>query len=277
MSKHVVIIGYCPYPTCRNSLTPSSAGVIGLSAAVELASKTQHTVTVVARDLPGDWKIEYASPRAGAHFRPTPVRTDAEVFENKLMHETYDRLKTIAKEDPSSAVDFVPALEYFDKELSEDDVTMFAAWPGYRALNSSELPLDSVKAGLTYSAWVLNSPAYLAWLQKQAESHGVKFIKGALSAVAEAVHVAKAERPGSAAADVIVNASGMGFGDADCFPSRGQFVLVSNTYDKTISHHTGDGQTTVVIPRPGGGTVVGSTKEPYNWYVRCIYMQVTNV
>ncbi|KAK2590992.1 hypothetical protein QQS21_011328 [Conoideocrella luteorostrata] len=246
---HIVVVG---------------AGVIGLTAALQLSQ--DYDVTVLATHLPGDWAVDFVSPRAGAHFRPTPVNSEQDAFENTLMRESFDKFKQLSDADKSSGVSFVPAEEYFDSELSGKDRDMFAAWPGFRLFETSELPGGTVKAGLTYSAWVLNSPVYLKWLQAKAGENGAIFARETLSAIPEAVSVASQHRKDLPCPDVVVNASGSGFGDAACFPSRGQFILISNEYDKTISHHCGDGNATVVIPRPlGGGTVIGGTKEHNNW------------
>ncbi|OAQ86366.1 FAD dependent oxidoreductase superfamily [Purpureocillium lilacinum] len=246
--KHVAVIG---------------AGVLGLTTALELA-KQGHGVTVLAKDLPGDWTIDYASPKAGAHFRPTSVTNAREAFENTLMHETYAKLGEICRTESTSGVEFVPAVEYFDTELCPRDLEMFSAWPQFRVLDPSELPQSStIKSGLTYSAWVLNSPVYLVWLQRRAEAHGAVFFREQLTSVEEAFFLAANHNPTLPPPCAVVNASGMGFGDPKCFPSRGQFILISNEYDRTISHHSADGNATVIIPRPlGGGTVIGGTKEP---------------
>lgn len=80
------------------------------------------------------------------------------------MRESYEELKRIAN-DPNekyAGVAFIPAIEYFDTPPTEDDLAMFAAWPQYRLLNADEMPgLEAINAGLTYSAWVIDSPAYL--------------------------------------------------------------------------------------------------------------------
>jgi D-amino-acid oxidase len=86
----------------------------------------------------------------------------------------------------------------------------------------------------------------------------------------EAVSVFQEKIQESEKSDIraVINATGRGFNDPDSFPSRGQFIIVSNQCDKTISHHWADGSSTVIIPRPlGGGTVIGGTKEPNNWSV----------
>ena len=54
MSKNVVVVG---------------AGVSGLTTALQLA-KRGVSVTVVAKHMPGDYDIEFASPWAGANYLP---------------------------------------------------------------------------------------------------------------------------------------------------------------------------------------------------------------
>ncbi|PWY85867.1 FAD dependent oxidoreductase superfamily [Aspergillus sclerotioniger CBS 115572] len=251
-----------------------SAGVIGLSCAVRLA-RQGHPVTVVARDLPGDYDIDYASPWAGSHFRPVPASKPKDRLEQELMRETYRELQDLAGRHPEAGIEFIPAVEYFDtadpayfdnKLVGENG---YASWPGFRVLSPSELPAqyESVKLGVTYTAWVLNSPVYLKWLKGMAEEYSVRFIRAKLAAIEEAVFIGK-ESLGGGNHEVVavINASGRGLNDLNSFPSRGQFITVSNPCEKTISHHWADGSTTVIIPRPlGGGTIIGGTKEPRNW------------
>lgn len=47
-----------------------SAGVSGLTTALLLAREGKHNVTIVAKHMPGDYDIEYASPWAGANYLP---------------------------------------------------------------------------------------------------------------------------------------------------------------------------------------------------------------
>ncbi|GME41195.1 FAD dependent oxidoreductase superfamily [Neofusicoccum parvum] len=254
VEEHLVIIG---------------AGVLGLTCALEL-SNHGYRVTVIGRELPGDSSIDYASPWAGAHFRPTPVNNSQEAFERDLMQETYTKLQDLAKEDSSTGIQFIPAVEYFeDPEAASSLLKDFSSWPGFSIVDPTDTPNESIHTAITYDAWVINTPVYLAWLQRQAELRGVTFIRARLNAVAEAYSVAceqHAENCDIPRPTTVVNASGMGFEDVQSYPSRGQFLIVSNPYDRTVSHHAADGVATVVIPRPlGGGTVIGGTKEPHNW------------
>jgi D-amino-acid oxidase len=189
------------------------------------------------------------------------------------MRETYQELEKIARENPDAGVDFVPAIEYFDVA----DATSFLAeengyteWPGFRILESTEYPSkhNSIQLGVTYRSWILNSPVYLQWLQMRAEKRGARFMKAELTDMQHAVSLYRESqlRESKAGIIAVINASGRGFDDRDSFPSRGQFIIVSNQCDETISHHWSDGSSTVIIPRPlGGGTVIGGTKEPHNW------------
>ncbi|OAR02984.1 hypothetical protein LLEC1_07497 [Akanthomyces lecanii] len=235
--------------TSDNHIAVIGAGVIGLSVALQLARRG-YLVTVVARGLPGDWDIDYAAPRAGAHCRPVLVKTAQAAFENTLMQESYKESKRIA-DDPNkkdAGVAFIPA--------SKEDLAMFAAWPQYRLLNANESPSEgaarSIKAGLTYSAWVIDSPVYLKWFQRQAEYLGAMFVRARLGAAQEAAFVAQQHRQDLTLPKIVVNASGRGFGDTNCFPLR-------------VSHHSADGHSTIIILRPHGGTVIGGPREPNNW------------
>jgi hypothetical protein len=47
-----------------------SAGVSGLTTALLLSKSKANVITVVAKHMPGDYDIEYASPWAGANVMP---------------------------------------------------------------------------------------------------------------------------------------------------------------------------------------------------------------
>lgn len=191
------------------------------------------------------------------------------------MRDTYSEFERLAKNHPDSGVKFVPAIEFFD---SADPKSFLAKengyidWPDFRILKPEEYPAhhESVRLGVTYRSWVLNSPVYLQWCRKQAEEQGVKFVRANLVSMDEAISIFEGHSQGSDAGNIraVINATGRGLNDPDSFPSRGQFIIVSNQCDKTVSHRWSDGSSTVIIPRPlGGGTVVGGTKEPNNWSV----------
>lgn len=73
MGETIVVIGYetflGSFLTVRAD-PPSSAGVSGLTTALLLAQDESNQITIVAKHMPGDYDIEYASPFAGANFLP---------------------------------------------------------------------------------------------------------------------------------------------------------------------------------------------------------------
>ena len=46
------------------------AGVAGLTTALLLSRQQRYKIVVIAKHMPGDYDIEYASPWAGAAFMP---------------------------------------------------------------------------------------------------------------------------------------------------------------------------------------------------------------
>jgi D-amino-acid oxidase len=191
-----------------------------------------------------------------------------------LIKETYSKFEDLAENNPSSGVEFIPGVEYFDNpskaytDLKPE--SGFNSWPDFRVLRKEELPESghgSITWGVMYRSYVINTPVYLAWLLRQFQLLGGQIIRHTLSAIPEAVFIAREHlKSSNISFDAVINASGMGFQDPDCYPSRGQFLLISNPCDRTISHQTADGEATVIIPRPlHGGTLIGGTKEVNNW------------
>lgn len=198
------------------------------------------------------------------------------------MRETYTELEHLAEAHPEAGVRFVPAIEYFDS--ADENIVLakengYIDWPDFRLLRSDEYPANAgghdageqspIRLGVSYRGWILNSPLYLEWCRRVAERQGVVFIRASVTSMADAVSVFRRESRADEKEQVVravINATGRGIDDPDSFPSRGQFIIVSNPCDRTISHHWADGSSTVIVPRPlGGGTVIGGTKEPGNW------------
>lgn len=55
---------------CLDLLTWIRAGVTGLTTAYLLSQDPANKITVIAKHMPGDYDIEYASPWAGANYMP---------------------------------------------------------------------------------------------------------------------------------------------------------------------------------------------------------------
>lgn len=73
-TNKIVIIGYMPCLRTHRRGAPAnfsaSAGVSGLTTAYLLSKEAANHITVVAKHMPGDYDIEYASPWAGANYLP---------------------------------------------------------------------------------------------------------------------------------------------------------------------------------------------------------------
>jgi D-amino-acid oxidase len=227
-------------------------------------------VTVVAKHLPGDLDIDYASPWAGAHFRPIPVTNEAEAQERTLSRETYDFFQQTAQQHPDCGIRFCPGFEYFERpahtytDLKPEQ--QYCTWPGFRVLQRDELPL-AAQWGVTYDAWVIDSPRYLAWLQAQLGQDTAIIRSGELQGPEEAVRFVREQSTADGSGLVaVINASGTGLSDSTSFISRGQFLHISNPYHSTVTYHYADGSSTVVVPRFGdGGTLIGGSKEPHDY------------
>ncbi|KAJ3545019.1 hypothetical protein NM208_g2716 [Fusarium decemcellulare] len=133
--------------------------------------------------------------------------------------------------------------------------------PGYRKYEAHELP-DGVRLGFEYETYCINSPLYSGNLLRKFIIQGGKTLQRELKSEWEAFALAPNIK-------FVVNASGMGFGDAKCFPIRGQIELTNlTTANKTITRQNKDGTWSFVIPRSfNGGTVIGGTKEPGEWRI----------
>lgn len=72
--KNIVVIGYVEHSSCQECLvsllTSYSAGVAGLTTALLLSRIPGYKIVVIAKHMPGDYDIEYASPWAGANYMP---------------------------------------------------------------------------------------------------------------------------------------------------------------------------------------------------------------
>ncbi|KAL8393563.1 hypothetical protein RB595_003345 [Gaeumannomyces hyphopodioides] len=274
MSAHVVVIG---------------AGVTGLSAATRLQD-AGHRVTVVARDFPTPSEtidarasINYASPWGGAHNRwvvPPPPGTDrtpaARVLarDHAFALETYAHMDALSRARPEAGVTFMPGIEYLeDPDRSEGGgggggalLTEARARElgveGFRVLDAAELP-RGVRWGCSYRTWCVNPMVYLAFLLRRLARGGAALVRREVRGPEEAWALG-AEL--GAAVDVVVNCSGVGFGDPAVFITRGQTCLVSNSCDATVTRQNADGTWTFCVPRNfDGGTIIGGTKQPDDW------------
>ncbi|KAM0352984.1 hypothetical protein ACHAPU_001868 [Fusarium lateritium] len=255
------------------------AGVIGLSTALRIQQqfplgRSSPSIVIISREFPSDTSINYATPWAGAHYRPCPGNSPQLLQEAIWAKKTYDTFDSWPEKDKLVAgVEFMPGEEFFEKPSSEylevaenaSDSVYAHVTGSFEVLNSEELSelnnhaSTGLKLGFRYRTYCVNSPVYASFLQRRFQKQGGRVRQYTLASLEE---VFALEENVSA----VVNCSGIGFGDAKVFPIRGQTCLVRNHISKTITHQNSDGSWSFAIPRPlEGGTIIGGTKEPHDW------------
>ncbi|KAL5590387.1 hypothetical protein FOBRF1_013944 [Fusarium oxysporum] len=228
-------------------------GIIGLTSALALV-EAGYSVTIVARDLPGDDSSQqWASPWAGAGILPHP-----DYKGHDLQTESFKFYWALAHRDPTSGVQVVDVTEYYDDR--EDDSTIWyrRMAPKYRRLPSKDLPANA-KMGFKYQSMTVNPPVFLPWIKAVLDKKAVRFIRAEVKSVEEARSILQIKR--------IVNASGLGAfhlaNDNEVVAVRGQTMLVESDSHEMVmfqgSHYT------YQIPRMySGGVIVGGVSQPGN-------------
>ena len=252
------------------------AGVIGLSLALAIieSSTRCYQITIVAEHLPDSqpYLSQYTSPWAGAHFRPFPLKNEAELREYPWTRETWKRMKRFAAEAPESSVKIVQGIDLIEEnELYEKLGEGYSeGLDNFKVISREKLP-PGFSFGALYDTFVLNAPHYIQFLhQKLKNEYGATFVKKRLERLKDAASFTTRPDP------VIVNCTGNGLlwdggTDPACFPIRGQTLLVNSPQDSslanktvTIQHKLGDW--TFCINRPlNGGTIIGGTKQVNDW------------
>lgn len=251
------------------------AGVVGLSLALAICenSKQKKHITIIAEHLPDSlpYLKNYTSPWAGAHFRPFPLKNEAELREYPLTRLTWHRMKRFAKEESQSSVQLVQGIEY----IEEPDEKYRSIGKGFSegienfvVLDKAELP-EGFQFGVKYDTYALNAPHYIQFLQlKLRNDHRVKFVRKKLQRFRDATLFARSSSP------IIINCTGLGLQwdgkyDPACYPIRGQTLLIrapkgNSLSDKTITIQHKLGDWTFCINRPlHGGTIIGGTKQAH--------------
>lgn len=201
--------------------------MIGLSTALRIQQNLtpSQSIVIVARDFPNTTSINYATPWAGAHYRPVPGQTPQIVQEAAWAKRTYDVFQRIAAEEPAaSGVQFVPGEEYLQKPPQEyldavADVSKSAyehLSEGFEQLSPEEIGNSAVRLGIRYWTYCVNSPVYAAYLLRKFVLKGGRTRGYTLAALDEAFSL----EPN---VTTVVNCSGMGFGDPKSFIIRGLF------------------------------------------------------
>ncbi|KAJ5178213.1 D-amino-acid oxidase [Penicillium coprophilum] len=228
----------------KETIVVIGAGVIGLTTALCIQQNLTpaQSILLVARDFPSETSVNYASPWAGAHYRPVPGSSPQAIKEADQARRTYDFLKRTAAAEPGAGIQFVEGVEHLEapppEYLDQQSVrNVYSHLDEFQTLGKEDVPAGVVW-GVKYGTYVINSPVYCAHLLRNMAGN-VK---------------------------TVVNCSGSGFEDPKSFIIRGQTCLVRNPVSKTITRQNTDGSWSFCIPRPfEGGTIIGGTKEPNNW------------
>lgn len=203
-------------------LTSFSAGVLGLSTALAIQQhlKPGQSLLIVAREFPNTTSINYASPWAGAHYRPAPGKSPQVMREARWCRHSYEVFRKIAAEEPAAGVEFMEGIEHFEDPPQEyldavrDPDSAYAhLGDSLRELTPAELP-ESVKWGIRYRAYCINPPVYLAHLLRKFILRGGQTKEYTLASLLEAFHLANN-------VTTVVNCSGLGFADPKSYIIRG--------------------------------------------------------
>lgn len=157
---------------------------------------------------------------AGAHVRPIPASTPQLRREAKWLKATVAELEKHRQNEPGVGIRRLPGIEYLEDppdDYRKQDALTFTTetgLPGYRKFDAHELP-QGVKLGFEYETYCINAPLYSANLLRKFIVQGGKTVQRDLKSEWEAFILAPNVK-------LVVNASGMGFGDAKCFPIRGK-------------------------------------------------------
>lgn len=213
-------ISHAPTSTNPTNHLPTRAGVIGLSTALRIQEALQpgQSIVLVARDFPNTTALNYASPWAGAHYRPVPGSSPQFLNEEAQARRTYRHFKHLAAREPGAGVQSLEGIEHLEAPPAEylDETSVrnsYAHLDGFRRLSREECP-GLVRWGARYRAFVVNSPVYCAYLLRVFVLRGGRTREYTLASAMEAFHLAEGVR-------TVVNCSGMGFGDPKSFIIRG--------------------------------------------------------
>ncbi|KAJ5165832.1 hypothetical protein N7492_006128 [Penicillium capsulatum] len=264
MSNNIVIVG---------------AGVSGLTVAYILSQDQNNKVTVLAKHMPGDYDIEYASPWAGANYMPVGKGgSDHQAWETA----TWPALRDLTENHPEAGIHFRDTLIYnrtkdqgsatgqWFSELTQANPWYEDVVPDFEAMPQERLA-PGIDNGQKFTSVCINTAIYLPWLVGQCVKNGAVFKRAVLKHIADA---ADAHNSGQKA-DVVVNCTGLssktlgGVEDEKLYPARGQIVIVRNDPGPMVSvsgTDDGDDEALYIMTRAaGGGTILGGSYQKHNW------------
>lgn len=262
-----------------NNIVVLGAGVSGLTTAYLLSQDPSNKITVLAKHMPGDYDIEYASPWAGANYMPVGKEGSAH---HKWELDTWPALKEITEKYPEAGIHFRDTLIYNRKKDQEtetgkwfSELTQPNPWykdvvPDFKSVPSDRLA-PGVDSGQEFTSVCINTAIYLPWLVGQCVKNGAVFQRAVFKHIADA---ANAHHTGQKA-DVVINCTGLssktlgGVLDDKMYPARGQIVVVRNDPGPMMSTSgtdDGEDQALYIMTRAaGGGTILGGSYQKHNW------------
>ncbi|KAB8078188.1 FAD dependent oxidoreductase [Aspergillus leporis] len=262
-----------------NNIVILGAGVSGLTTAYLLSKDASNSITVVAKHMPGDYDIEYASPWAGANYLPVGKAGSSHA---RWERNTWPALKELAEKWPEAGIHFQDTVVYNRKKDQESatgqwfsELVQKEPWykevvPDFRNIPDDELA-PGIDNASKFTSVCINTAIYLPWLIGQCRKNGTVFKRAVFAHVADA---ANAHHSGKKA-DVVVNCTGLaskklgGVCDNKVRPIRGQIVVVRNDPGAMFSiSGTDDAEdeiTYMMTRAAGGGTVIGGSYQKDQW------------
>ncbi|KGO63849.1 D-amino-acid oxidase [Penicillium italicum] len=241
-----------------NNIVVLGAGVSGLTTAYLLSQDHANKITVLAKHMPGDYDIEYASPWAGANYMPVGKEGSAH---HKWERDTWPALKEITEQYPEAGI-------HFRGMISPQN--LISIRPSNEIIPSDKLA-PGVDNGQEFTSVCINTAVYLPWLVGQCVKNGAVFERAVFKHIADA---ANAHHTGQKA-DVVINCTGLssktlgGVLDNKMYPARGQIVVVRNDPGPMLSTSgTDDGEDEalyIMTRAAGGGTILGGSYQKHNW------------
>ncbi|RAK79287.1 FAD-dependent oxidoreductase [Aspergillus fijiensis CBS 313.89] len=262
-----------------NTIVIVGAGVSGLTTAFLLSQDPTNSITVVAKHMPGDYDIEYASPWAGANYSPMGAAGSNQA---RWERETWQPLREITEKYPEAGIHFQDNVIYNrikDQETAtgKNFAALMNAEPWYRDVvpNFRSMPKDQLPPGIdsaqTFTSVCINTAIYLPWLLGQCRKNGAIFKRAVFKHIIDAAQAHHSGRQ----ADIVVNCTGLssktlgGVRDETLYPGRGQIVVVRNTPGKMAAlSGTDDGEEELcymMTRAAGGGTILGGCYQQNQW------------
>lgn len=263
------------------------AGIIGLYTALLLSEAgISHDIVVIAKNLPGDYSIDYTSPIAGAHFSYGIATESKQLLE--YCKVSYSLLKKLFKKFENhleeAGLERLPQIELSDTEPSQEFVDAISEIADNFSLIQDEAWLKEKGAvsGMVYDTFNFFTPKFLVFLKKYLESKGVEFVRYSLNSLSEVPKAA-----GVRAIPAVFNCTGVlatklsDVHDENAnYPIRGQVVTVLAPW---IRENLGISRVgvapTYIIPRPhsGGHVILGGYYDKNDWTESAIAEQTQSI